>query len=470
MRAIIYTRVSADQTGHGRSVQSQEAECRAVCERNGWEVAEVLCDNDKGASRWSGKDRPEYKKLARVLQPGDVLVTWEASRAQRDLAAYVELRDLCAQRGVFWSYSGKLHDLTQGDARFSTGLDALLAEREAEQIRERVMRGKRSAAAAGRPAGRPPYGYRRQINPTTGKTDGWVIDENDGPVVKEVIARTLAGESLWAIVRDLEARLIPAPQVQKNSVKTWRPQRLRVTISSPTYAGLRTHQGEVIGEGDWEAMISVEEHERLLAIFADPARRTTTHRGSEPRHLLTGIARCGVCGEVMKWFGPRSIKTPTYQCSGSSCVRRRADFIDALVIETVIERLSRPDAVALFAQAGNQVVRESVAGAAALRARLAGFIDQAVTGEISNASFAQIEAKLLAQIAAAEKQARASVNDPLVAALAGPDARVRWERLTVKDRRTVVASLVAVTINPSTVGTRRFDPADIEVTWKAGSR
>src|SRR6516164_1177897 len=99
MRAIIYTRVSADQTGQGRSVASQEAECRAVCERNGWEVAEVLCDNDIGASRWSGKDRPEYKKLATILRQGDVLVTWEASRAQRDLDEYVELRKLCAERG-----------------------------------------------------------------------------------------------------------------------------------------------------------------------------------------------------------------------------------------------------------------------------------------------------------------------------------------------------------------------------------
>jgi site-specific DNA recombinase len=82
-----------------------------------------------------------------------------------DLAAYVELRDLCTGRGVFWSYSGKLHDLSNGDDRFSTGLDALLAEKEAEQISERVLRGKRKAAAEGRPSGRPPYGYRRQINP-----------------------------------------------------------------------------------------------------------------------------------------------------------------------------------------------------------------------------------------------------------------------------------------------------------------
>jgi DNA invertase Pin-like site-specific DNA recombinase len=464
MRAIIYTRVSADQTGQGRSVASQEAECRAVCERNGWEVAEVLCDNDIGASRWSGKDRPEYKKLATILRQGDVLVTWEASRAQRDLDEYVELRKLCAERGVFWSYSGKLHDLTQGDGRFATGLDALLAEREAEMIRERVMRGKRAAAVAGRPATRPPWGYRRAINPVTGKTDGWVIDENDGPIVKDIIKRVLGGESLWAITTDLDATGIAPPQVQCNSVKTWRPQRLRLTISRPTYAGLRTHQGTVIGKGDWEALISVEEHEKLLAIFADPARRATTHRGSEPRRLLTGIATCGVCGAVMRWQNSKR-KSPRYLCEGS-CVGRRADMVDLLVTEAIIERLSRPDATALFAKASDKRVTEALDHMDTLRKRLDGFVEAAAAGKISPASLAGIEAKLLPQIEAAEKQARTAVTSPLVAAMAGPDARRQWARMTVKDRRTVVRALVEVVINPSTAGTRRFNPTDIEVIWK----
>ena len=84
-------------------------------------------------------------------------------------------------------------------------------------IRERVLRGKRTAAAAGRPAGRPPYGYRRQINPQTGKSEGRVVDEATGPIAKEVVARVLAGESLWSIVRDLQDRGVPAVGGQKNS-------------------------------------------------------------------------------------------------------------------------------------------------------------------------------------------------------------------------------------------------------------
>jgi site-specific DNA recombinase len=466
VRAIIYCRVSSDQTGDFRSVESQEAECRAVCERNGWDVAEVLVDNDRGASRYSTKDRPEYKRLAKILKPGDVLVTWEASRAQRDLTAYVTLRDLCAERGVFWSYSGKLHDLTQGDARFSTGLDALLAEREAEQIRERVLRGKRAAAVDGRPAGRPPYGYRRQLDPETGKTVNWVIDPVTGPIVKDVIRRTLAGESLWSIVRDLEARGVPAPRVQKNAAKSWRPQRLRVTISSPTYAGVRTHQGKVIGKGTWQALITPEEHERLLAIFADPARRMTTHRGSEPRHLLSGIATCGECGSPVRFFGPKSM-TPTYLCEGASCVRRRSDLVDMLVEETVIKRLSKLDAIALFAKKNDDEIAEALAHADTLKVRLASFVDKAADGELSATALAAVEKKLQPQIDAAEAKARANVTDPLVAKLVGPDAREKWEQFTVPDRRIVVQRLLTVKILRATKGnTRRFDPRDVDIRWR----
>ncbi|KUI48420.1 hypothetical protein AU198_20835 [Mycobacterium sp. GA-1199] len=476
VRAIIYTRVSSDPESNGRSVQSQESECRAICERNGWEVAEVLVDNDLGASRHSAKHRPQYKRLLNVLMPGDVLVTWEASRAQRDLAAYVELREICAERGVLWSYSGRTHDLRQGDARFSTGLDALLAEREAEQIRDRVLRGKRAAALAGRPGGRPAWGYKRAINPNTGATDGWVIDTEAEPLVREVFDRVLAGESLWAITRDFTARGLRPPQLQRNARQEWKPQALRVTISSPTYAGWRTHQGKPLVDTDgnrvrgrWEPYITHAQHERLLALFSDPVRRATSHRGHEPRHLLTGIARCGVCGSGMRYSNPPSHRSRAgrYLCQKRTCVGRRADAVDLLVEETILERLGRPDARKLFADAGDDAAVKAVEEADTLRKRLASFLNEAAEGNLSAASLAALEATLQPQIDAAEAKVRATGTSPLVAKLAGPDAREQWKQFSVKDRRAVVASLLDITINKAVHGnTRRFDPRDLDIRFK----
>src|SRR5918994_346960 len=95
--ALIYTRVSKDPQGRSRSPAEQEAECRAVCEREGWRVADVLSDAGRSASRYAKRDRPAWEDVKRRIATDgiDVLVTWESSRSSRDLAEFVPLRDLC---------------------------------------------------------------------------------------------------------------------------------------------------------------------------------------------------------------------------------------------------------------------------------------------------------------------------------------------------------------------------------------
>lgn len=460
MRAVIYTRVSSDSTGKGRSVSEQESDCRAICEREGWDVAEVLTDNDIGASRHSGKDRPAYRRLTEVLTRGDVLVTWEASRAQRDLKAYVELRDLCTVRGVLWSYSGRLYDLSRGDDRFGTGLDALLAEKEAEQTRDRVLRAKRAAALDGRHGGRLPYGYRRVINMRTGATEGWIPDEVEAPIVREIFDRALDGESLWSICRDFTARGVPAPSTQKNAAGQWRPQRVRVMIIRPTYAGLVVHQENVIGKGSWEAIVTEEEHRRIVTILTDPAR--AVHRGCEPKHLLTGIATCGVCGSTVRYFGPKSVKTPRYLCEKNACIGRRCDKIDDFVERLVVRLCMNPDNFHTMNASKSSDGRSALDDAIRLRQELDQYIEDAHEAGVSPFTLAKYERSVEAKIAAAEELARSSARSPLLARMAGPNAQYEWDLMSITEKRDTVRALMTVTINPSTVKARNFTHDDIE--------
>ena len=138
-----------------------------------------------------------------------------------------------------------------------------------------------------------------------------------------------------------------------------------------------------------------------------------------------------------------------------------------LVTETLIRRMEKPDAIKLFAKQDNADVKKALADADVLKARLQSYVDKAISGAISETSFAKIEAGLLPQIAAAEAKARASVTSPLVGKLVGPNARERWEAFTVKDRRTVVQSLLTVRILKATHGNkRRFDPLDLDIRWR----
>jgi site-specific DNA recombinase len=474
-RAIIYTRVSSDPNDRGRSVTEQEAECRAVCARDRWDVVAVFGDNDRSASRYATKQRPEHQKLIRYIEAGgaDVLVTWEASRAQRDLRAYADLRDLCEQRGVLLSYSGRTYDMAESDDRFSTGLDALLAERESDQTRKRVLRAVRANADKGRPHGKLLYGYRREYDPATRELIGQVPDEQDtvdetgtvvrgatAPIVREAARRVLSGETPYAVAQDLNRRGVPTP---RGAARGWDLTQVKRLCVNPGYAGKRTHRGKVIGPASWPPILDETTHLALVAKLGDPARRS--QRDSAVKHLLSGIAVCGVCGGRLRVQKNRGFLA--YLCVDGFHVSRRETDVDEYVTEVVLCRLERPDLADAFTDTADAETAAALAEAREKRARLDGFYDAAAAGELSPQALSRIEARLLPEIEAAEQRALPRFTSPLVTEVAGSEARERWERLPITARREVISTLMTIRIMPSTRGRRTFDPESVAIEWRS---
>lgn len=436
-RAVIYTRVSSDPTKVGRSVAEQEAECRAVCKANGWHVAEVLSDNDLGASRHSRGDRLAYARLKDVLQPGDMLVMWESSRAQRNLGDYVQLRDLCAGRGVRWCISGTVLDPAKGGDRFTSGIYALIDEKAAEETRDRVRRAQEFNAREGKAHGKLPFGYRAERDPNTGKIARRVPDEDQAPIVREMAARILAGEAIYAIAQDFNARGVPTATPSKG----WTTAVISTMIKRPTYAGLRTHLGEITSKGEWEPLISPADHQALVSLLTNPAR--VTHRGVAPKHLLSGIALCGVCQSPVRRISGRY---PAYCCAKNYCVRRKQSFVDEkveLAIVAICKKL-----VLGSGGDGDAEVELARAEVRTLNARLAEYKRQAIDGEIASNDFRDISAGLRAKIAKAERRSNPEQMNPDVVELAGPNAGRHWAAMTIESQRSVLRSIVTITINP----------------------
>jgi hypothetical protein len=206
-----------------------------------------------------------------------------------------------------------------------------------------------------------------------------------------------------------------------------------------------------------------------MAIFSDPARKLYNHRGWEPKWLLSGVAVCGVCGEGMRYFHPPSgPRTPRYRCgSRKMCTSRRAEAMELLVVHTILERLSRPDAEEVFTKPKDSEASKALEQADTLRKRLAGFVESAANGEVSPSALAAIEAKLHPQIEEAEAKARAEFVSPLVGKLTGDDVWDKWEHLSLIEKRTIIKSLMTVKVNPAKFGNNfRFDSRDIDITWK----
>jgi DNA invertase Pin-like site-specific DNA recombinase len=479
MRAVIYTRVSQDSTGRGRSVEEQLAECERVCVDNGWTVAAVHSDNDRSASRYAKKARPGWDGVKHTISAGDadVLVVWESSRATRDLAEYARLTELCRANNVRLCTGGRVVDFDEPGDVLGADIQAAVDRNESDRTSKRIRRATARNAERGRPHGKIPYGYRRVYDTTSGELLSQEPHPEQSAVVIDAATRLLAGESARSVCRDLNDRgvPIPRPRVDGDGVrvdKGWQLGQLTRLLRNPLYAGLRVHRGEVVGDADWPALIDRASWERLQAVLGDPSRRTG-RSSPDIVHLLAGVARCGVCG------GPcvhtrnggftdragrvRPLRT-IYACRYKHCVARTAPDLEAFVTEVVLERLSRPDALPVDDSEGRTT--EAVARVRELRSRLDEAVAAFTAGDLSAMVLGRIEADLVPSIAEAERAARYVGMSPVVGSLLGTgDVRTGWDELTVEQRRNVVRSLLTVTILPAGRGRRSFDPDTVRVEW-----
>lgn len=489
-RVVIYNRASADKAGQRVSVESQDAENRAWCEREGWQVVATVSDSNRSASRYAKRQREGYQQVLAGLADGrwgrvDALVLWESSRGERTVDGHVEMRALCQQVGVKLAYKGRILDMNDGDDRFTAGLDALLDEREAERARERTKRSHLASVRAGKPRSVVPYGYRREYAPGSGHMVKQVPDPATASVVTGIVADVLAGKTLYAIAQQLNRDGVRTPkQVRDERRKRpvgpggWTSTIIRNLLRRRSLMGERTHNGVVTGPGTWEPIVSPRDWDAVQALLNDP-HRVRHHGGREVRHLLSGIAECGVCGA---WLRPmRNRDQMTYVCAGltptspKAHVVRTAKPLEAFVVLHVVARLADPTLGGLLQQrdgGGDAVAAAIHAEIADLEAQLGDAKRAVMERTISFESFGEFEAQLRAGIAAARR--RLSARVPLPAAVleaAGPDAQEWWDSPRVQGdlelQRTVVRALVRVRVHRSVSrGVRGFDGSSVEVGWR----
>ena len=466
--ALIYARVSQDSQGLARSVTEQETECRAECARRGWVVASVVTENDRSASKYAKRTRPEWERVKRELANGGVgvLVTWEASRSGRDLAEYVRLRDLCVSANVLLSYSGRVLDLSTSTDAFLGGLDALLAERESGQSSERIRRSTRAAAAAGRPHGRRTYGYTRVYDVASGRMIGQEPNPPEAAIVVEIVTRVATGDALRGIANDLTDR-----GERTAAGAEWSATTVRRVARNLAYAGIRVH-GTDEHPATWQPIVS-EQLLRQARARTDANVLCRQMPDSSAVHLLSGLLRCGICGEKM-WRQHDRNQIHTYNCRtrgyvdpvtgkkygiGHCTVRKH--HADDLVIDVVGAYLKRGDVAAQIATAAAGMGTPSADEASVLRLRLAEAVNAYSAGTLSVSTLAKVEADLLPKIAAAEQLQARRVLSPVVADALGTD----FASLPMGTKREILRALVTITIAPTGRGTS-WKPSRISFDWK----
>jgi site-specific DNA recombinase len=455
-RAAVYCRISDDRRGLGLGVERQQEDCHALAVRQGWTVAATYIDND--VSAYSGKRRPGYAELMTSVAAGDVdvVIAWHPDRLHRspkELEHFIDVVDGAGTRVV--TVQAGAWDLATSSGKLNARMLGNVARYESEHKSERVRRALEQNAATGRSHGRRAYGWQRVYAADGTSQD--ILDDAEATVVRRIADGILAGESIRSITTALNTEGVPSP-----TGKPWAKGMVRAVVLRERNAGLRTHRGEVVGQGTWEPILDVGRWEQMRSVLQDPQRRTST--ATAAAHLLSGIARCGVCNATMRMAVNRGV--PSYRCSERSCVIRRKTDVDELVVQVVTGRLAmadtadvlRPDRAPEHAAARAQVQE--------LRDRLDLAADQYADGLIDARQLERITARLRPQLAAAEVRARVVDDSPLLDGLIGhPDIRDRWEALPLSRRRAIVDLLVKVTVDRTQQGARVFDPSAVRIEW-----
>jgi len=490
--ADIYGRKSTDD--RGKSVSDQLTEAQEVIEEHGWTPGRIFTDDNRSASRFARKKRENFAELLAHIESGgcELLILWESSRGSRRLAVVSHGRTYDCRISRDWKI---------------LATDGVDAHAESNLISDRSLRGKRRGAAAGRPAGKLQFGFRRVYN-DAGDFVEQVEHPEQAALVREAARRVLAGEACNSIAVDFNDRGVMSPRGevlmararrsrdQAENASTSDAQRAELVAEAerweaeaaglrwdltqikrlcvmPSYAGQRQHQSQVVGKAAWKGIHDETTYTKLVARLTDPKRRT--QRDSSLKYVLSGLIRCALCGSDMRVLKNRGYLC--YTCRGCMKTSIRTVKAETFVEELVLARLEREDAADLFStpeHSDDAAAAEALA--AELEGRLVPFYAQAAAGKLSATGLAAVEADLLPQIEAAKRRAKsvrtAPVPESIQKLIGAP--RKYWPELTVYQRRETIGLLITeLRISPIGRGKRIFDPRRLgasrwvrdELTW-----
>ncbi|HWS45342.1 MAG TPA: recombinase family protein [Acidimicrobiia bacterium] len=454
--AAIYCRISFDKAGEGLGVERQEALCRKLAKERGWPVAEVYVDNDRSA--YSGKPRPGYQRMLADIEAGlrDAVVCVDLDRLTRrpaELEAFMDLAD--KQHVALANVSGDT-DLSTSDGRFKARIMGAVARQESEKKGERVSREAEQAARRGVPRGsRRPFGY---------EPDRVMIREDEAALIKDAVARVLAGVTVPSIARDWNGRGIASPQ---GATYGWSAATVMGVLRNPRIAGLRAYRGEIVAEGAWPAIVDRDTFERLQAKI-----RRTTRRGRAPRRLLTAIARCGRCGSPL-WNSNRTdngrrvsryscIKRPGAPgCGATTVVGER---LDELITEAVLHRLGTKALARALTRKPKQPPVDT--DLARIERDLEDLAADFGAGRISRREWLAARKPLEDRLVKARRTLDTTNGTTALAPFRNTNVRAAWERLDIDRKRAVLEALIErVTVRPATTP-GRFTPDRVDVVWR----
>ncbi len=374
-RAAIYARFSSDMQ-RDRSLTDQEALCRAYCEREGLDVVKVY--SDRAISGASTANRIGWLTLMRDARAGrfEVVVAEDLDRISRDQESLAGIHKRLRFAGLEMR---TVADGVAGDMQ--VGLKGLMGALYLKDLAQKTKRGQAGVVRDGRHNGGRSFGYR----PVAGEAGRLAIDEAEAETVRRIFEDYLAGASPREIAAKLNAEGTKAGRggVWNASAIAGSRKRQNGILQNALYVGrivwnrqsfikdpeTGRRVSRVNPRDQWMTSDAPElriiDDELWSAVQARRAKRSDGQgHTARPRHLLSGLLKCGCCGSGYVVAG-RDKRGLFLVCSSRRetglCDNRRTlalASIETAVLDGIEKQLAAPDLIAEYVREFHRVWNE----------------------------------------------------------------------------------------------------------------
>ncbi|MFI9175984.1 recombinase family protein [Streptomyces lincolnensis] len=500
LRVVIYARISKLRRGNSENTAIQVAEClreaEYVAKERGLQlvVVAVFQEDDRGASKYSKKLRPQWDRAGELVRDSwvDMIMATESERLTRrpsethvliDLAEKTDLRELYLTRD-------ECFDLSSPEGIYRARQAVNLAERESNKISQRSRKKQTTRAEQGYS-----HGGRRCFGFKPGNSE---LDEDvELPVLREMAKQRLKPKSFKEIGYWLNEQ-----GHRTTEGKLWTAITVRNTLQRKRYAphpadpkfGIREHKGAEY-QAQWPAAFDQETWEQLRLL---DKLGTDKYKNRSParKYLLTGFLHCGKCGTRLngetKRDKPDKPLRPVYHCRvqgdtqrkhGCGGVTRGAEPLDDFVLTCLFYRLDTPELGALLQpdEKNKAKLKDLLEDRTNQERRIQEILDDYAEGELTreqkNRAKAKADSKLEEINQEIDKLSRGHKASTLIPV--GMSVREAWEATeSLTWRRELIGLLIEkIVVHPGGGKPRyectlsekvfKFDPNQIDIHWIA---
>ena len=378
-RAVIYARYSSDNQ-RDASIEDQLRLCKEHLSRAGWTLTQVFRDAAMSAA---STFRPGYQALLQGVRTAefDVIVAEALDRLSRDQEDVAALYKRCSFAGV------RIVTLAEGEiTELHVGLKGTMNALFLKDLADKTRRGLRGRVEVGASGGGLTFGY--DVVRSVDRRGERRINDAEAAVVRRIFEQYRDGKSPKRIAHDLNAYGVPGPRGGQWAASTINGNKDRGTgiLNNELYIGrmiwnrLRYSKDPDTGKrrsrlNDQAAVVAKDVPE--LRIIPDTlwltvrarqaalGKRDQPSRASDeqapfwtkqrPKHLFSGLMRCGQCGGGYSKVGARHFGCSTAANKGpTGCTNKqtiRDDHLEQRVLSGLQDRLMDPVLYQQFASA-----------------------------------------------------------------------------------------------------------------------